>query len=69
MKGQAQAHVTLYQHVCVHLCASVAALPPMYFSVLVRATHFQPCSLQTNLKEFFLFISAFHMQTRVTDRF
>ncbi|XP_011613067.1 FIGNL1-interacting regulator of recombination and mitosis [Takifugu rubripes] len=34
MKGQAQVQVTLHQHVCVHLCASVAALPSKYFSVL-----------------------------------
>ncbi|CAF93404.1 unnamed protein product [Tetraodon nigroviridis] len=33
-KGQAQVQVTLYQHVCVHLCASVAALSPTFFSVL-----------------------------------
>uniref|UniRef100_UPI0037E7D3AB FIGNL1-interacting regulator of recombination and mitosis n=1 Tax=Semicossyphus pulcher TaxID=241346 RepID=UPI0037E7D3AB len=36
MKGQAQVQVTLHQHVCVQLCASVAALPPVYFSVLER---------------------------------
>ncbi|KAM3620181.1 uncharacterized protein V6R79_019427 [Siganus canaliculatus] len=36
MKGQAQVQVTLHHHVCVHLCASVAALPPVYFSVLER---------------------------------
>uniref|UniRef100_A0A3B4ASR7 Uncharacterized protein n=1 Tax=Periophthalmus magnuspinnatus TaxID=409849 RepID=A0A3B4ASR7_9GOBI len=34
MNGQAQASVTLHQHVCVHLCASVAALQPAYFSLL-----------------------------------
>lgn len=34
MNGQAQVLVTLHQHVCVHLCASVAALPPAYFPVL-----------------------------------
>lgn len=39
MNGQAQSMVTLHQHVCVHLCASVAALPPVYFSVLVRSLH------------------------------
>uniref|UniRef100_A0A3Q3L195 FIGNL1 interacting regulator of recombination and mitosis n=1 Tax=Mastacembelus armatus TaxID=205130 RepID=A0A3Q3L195_9TELE len=37
MKGQAQAQVTLHHHICVHLCASVAALPPMYFPVLERS--------------------------------
>ncbi|XP_038571961.1 uncharacterized protein C1orf112 homolog [Micropterus salmoides] len=36
MKGQAQAKVTLHQHICVQLCASVAALPPVYFPVLER---------------------------------
>lgn len=36
MKGQAQVQVTLHHHMCVHICASVAALPPVYFSVLVR---------------------------------
>ncbi|XP_068175304.1 FIGNL1-interacting regulator of recombination and mitosis [Antennarius striatus] len=36
MKGQAQVLVTLHQHVCVHLSASVAALPPLNFSVLER---------------------------------
>ncbi|XP_026201298.1 uncharacterized protein C1orf112 homolog isoform X2 [Anabas testudineus] len=34
MKGQAQTQVSLHHHICVHLCASVAALPPVYFSVL-----------------------------------
>ncbi|KAM3876153.1 FIGNL1-interacting regulator of recombination and mitosis [Diretmus argenteus] len=36
MKGQAQGRVTLHQHVCVQLCASVAALPPVYFPMLER---------------------------------
>ncbi|TMS20487.1 Uncharacterized protein E3U43_006980 [Larimichthys crocea] len=36
MKGQAQVQVTLHHHVCVQLCASVAALPPVYFPVLER---------------------------------
>ncbi|XP_070816561.1 FIGNL1-interacting regulator of recombination and mitosis [Chaetodon trifascialis] len=36
MKGQAQVQVSLHHHICVHLCASVAALPPVYFSVLER---------------------------------
>uniref|UniRef100_A0A3B4H612 Uncharacterized protein n=1 Tax=Pundamilia nyererei TaxID=303518 RepID=A0A3B4H612_9CICH len=31
LKGQAQVQVTLHQHICVHLCASVAWLPPEYF--------------------------------------
>ncbi|TNN60683.1 hypothetical protein EYF80_029027 [Liparis tanakae] len=39
MKGQAQVLVTLHTHMCVQLCASVAALPPVYFPVLVRPTH------------------------------
>uniref|UniRef100_A0A8D0D445 Fignl1 interacting regulator of recombination and mitosis n=1 Tax=Sander lucioperca TaxID=283035 RepID=A0A8D0D445_SANLU len=34
MKGQAQVQVTLHNHICVQLCASVAALPPVYFHVL-----------------------------------
>uniref|UniRef100_A0A669DFD1 Fignl1 interacting regulator of recombination and mitosis n=1 Tax=Oreochromis niloticus TaxID=8128 RepID=A0A669DFD1_ORENI len=34
LKGQAQVQVTLHQHICVHLCASVAWLPPEYFRVL-----------------------------------
>ncbi|XP_028259961.1 FIGNL1-interacting regulator of recombination and mitosis isoform X2 [Parambassis ranga] len=34
LKGQAQAHVTLHQHICVRLCASVAMLPSLYFPVL-----------------------------------
>ncbi|XP_071343776.1 FIGNL1-interacting regulator of recombination and mitosis isoform X2 [Trachinotus anak] len=36
MKGQAQVKVTLHHHMCVQLCASVAALPPVYFPVLER---------------------------------
>ncbi|XP_040896344.1 uncharacterized protein C1orf112 homolog isoform X2 [Toxotes jaculatrix] len=36
MKGQAQVQVTLHHHICVQLCASVAALPPVYFPVLER---------------------------------
>ncbi|XP_030289356.1 FIGNL1-interacting regulator of recombination and mitosis [Sparus aurata] len=36
MKGQAQIKVTLHRHICVQLCASVAALPPVYFPVLER---------------------------------
>ncbi|CAJ1060434.1 uncharacterized protein C1orf112 homolog [Xyrichtys novacula] len=34
MKGQAQVNVSLHQHICVQLCANVAALPPAYFPVL-----------------------------------
>uniref|UniRef100_A0A8C6WL66 Si:dkey-97o5.1 n=1 Tax=Neogobius melanostomus TaxID=47308 RepID=A0A8C6WL66_9GOBI len=34
MNGQAQTLVTLHHHVCVHVCASVAALPPHFFTVL-----------------------------------
>ncbi|KAM8890592.1 FIGNL1-interacting regulator of recombination and mitosis isoform 1-T2 [Synchiropus picturatus] len=34
MKGQAQVKVSLHHHLCVHLCASVAALPPEYFNAL-----------------------------------
>ncbi|XP_061681979.1 FIGNL1-interacting regulator of recombination and mitosis [Syngnathoides biaculeatus] len=33
-KGQAQGRVSLYHHMCVHLCASVAVLPPQYFPIL-----------------------------------
>ncbi|XP_054908419.1 uncharacterized protein C1orf112 homolog isoform X1 [Poeciliopsis prolifica] len=36
LKGQAQVNVTLHQHICVQLCASVAVLPPVYFPVLER---------------------------------
>uniref|UniRef100_UPI003AAD2BB8 FIGNL1-interacting regulator of recombination and mitosis n=1 Tax=Centroberyx gerrardi TaxID=166262 RepID=UPI003AAD2BB8 len=36
MKGQAQGQVTLHHHVCVQLCASVAALPTVYFPMLER---------------------------------
>ncbi|KAG7230827.1 hypothetical protein INR49_019641, partial [Caranx melampygus] len=36
MRGQAQVQVTLHHHLCVQLCASVAALPPVYFPVLER---------------------------------
>lgn len=39
MKGQAQVQVSLHHHICVHLCASVAALPLLYFPVLVSSTH------------------------------
>lgn len=35
MKGQAQVQITLHHHVCVHLCASVAALPSAYLPTLV----------------------------------
>ncbi|XP_054645381.1 uncharacterized protein C1orf112 homolog isoform X2 [Dunckerocampus dactyliophorus] len=36
MKGQAQDQVSLYHHVCVRLCTSVAVLPTQYFPVLER---------------------------------
>ncbi|XP_046905888.1 uncharacterized protein C1orf112 homolog [Hypomesus transpacificus] len=36
LKGQAQGRVSLHQHVCVHLCACVAALPPAHFPLLER---------------------------------
>lgn len=57
IKGQAQLQVTLYQHVCVRLCASVAALPPVCFPVLVSSTHLS--FFQLNLNKFFLLISIF----------
>lgn len=57
MKGQAQVQVTLYQHVCVHLCASVAAIPPVCFSILVSSTHFQSSFFKLSLNDFFLLIS------------
>ena len=34
-EGQATAAVTLYQHVCVHLCAFIASLHPSLFPQLV----------------------------------
>lgn len=40
MKGQAQVQVTLHHHVCVHLCASVAALSSAYLPALVSVTRF-----------------------------
>ena len=58
MKGQAQVQVTLYQHVCVHLCASVAALPPAYFSVLVSSAHFLSSFFKLSFNEL-LFNSIF----------
>ncbi|KAK1897641.1 putative protein C1orf112 like [Dissostichus eleginoides] len=36
MKGQAQVQVSLHNHLCVQLCASVAALPPVFLCVLER---------------------------------
>ncbi|XP_013858414.1 FIGNL1-interacting regulator of recombination and mitosis isoform X2 [Austrofundulus limnaeus] len=36
LKGQAQVQVTLHQHICVQLCAGVAALPPAFFPTLER---------------------------------
>ncbi|XP_054458654.1 uncharacterized protein C1orf112 homolog [Anoplopoma fimbria] len=52
MKGQAQVLVTLHNHICVQLCASVAALPPVYFPVLERClvnTVLQTADTQTAL--------------------
>nr|XP_055042094.1 uncharacterized protein C1orf112 homolog [Misgurnus anguillicaudatus]XP_055042095.1 uncharacterized protein C1orf112 homolog [Misgurnus anguillicaudatus]XP_055042096.1 uncharacterized protein C1orf112 homolog [Misgurnus anguillicaudatus] len=37
LRGQAQGTVSLHQHVCVHLCAYVAALPPQHFAPLERS--------------------------------
>ncbi|XP_053549143.1 uncharacterized protein C1orf112 homolog [Bombina bombina] len=34
VKGQAPTNVTLYQHVCVHLCAYIVSLPPTLFPEL-----------------------------------
>ncbi|TRY98904.1 hypothetical protein DNTS_026560 [Danionella cerebrum] len=36
LRGQAQGTVSLHQHVCVHMCASVAVLPPQRFPLLER---------------------------------
>ncbi|KAF3834863.1 hypothetical protein F7725_027421 [Dissostichus mawsoni] len=44
MKGQAQVQVSLHNHLCVQLCASVAALPPVFLCVLER------CLVQTVLQ-------------------
>ncbi|KAI4828999.1 hypothetical protein KUCAC02_023063 [Chaenocephalus aceratus] len=44
MKGQAQVQVSLHNHLCVQLCASVAALPPVFLRVLER------CLVQTVLQ-------------------
>lgn len=35
IRGQAQGAVSLHQHVCVHLCGCVAALPSQHFPRLV----------------------------------
>ncbi|XP_051003692.1 uncharacterized protein C1orf112 homolog isoform X1 [Acomys russatus] len=35
-KGQAEVPVTLYQHVCVHVCALVASFHPSLFAELIR---------------------------------
>ncbi|XP_026878253.2 uncharacterized protein C1orf112 homolog isoform X2 [Electrophorus electricus] len=37
LHGQAQGKVSLHQHVCVHLCACIAALPAQHFPLLERA--------------------------------
>lgn len=34
-KGQTEVAVTLYQHVCVHLCTFIASLHPSLFPELV----------------------------------
>ncbi|XP_034002212.1 uncharacterized protein C1orf112 homolog isoform X2 [Trematomus bernacchii] len=44
MKGQAQVQVSLHNHLCVQLCASVAAVPPVFLPVLER------CLVQTVLQ-------------------
>ncbi|XP_047442468.1 uncharacterized protein C1orf112 homolog isoform X2 [Mugil cephalus] len=36
LKGKAQVQVTLHHHICVHLCANVALLSPVYFPLLER---------------------------------
>ncbi|XP_043942687.1 uncharacterized protein C1orf112 homolog [Protopterus annectens] len=36
-KGQAQNDISLYQHVCVHLCAFIASLPAPHFPELERS--------------------------------
>ncbi|MEQ2191423.1 hypothetical protein XENOCAPTIV_028237 [Xenoophorus captivus] len=47
LKGQAQADVTLHQHICVQLCASVAVLPPVYFPVLLEfVAEFPPSNVE-----------------------
>jgi hypothetical protein len=38
-KGQAEVPVTLYQHVCVHLCAFVASFHSSLFPRLVSVLH------------------------------
>ncbi|XP_051930711.1 uncharacterized protein C1orf112 homolog [Hippocampus zosterae] len=43
-KGQAQGRVSLHCHVCVHLCASVAVLSPLYLPILER------CLLEATLQ-------------------
>ncbi|XP_074924041.1 FIGNL1-interacting regulator of recombination and mitosis isoform X4 [Chelonoidis abingdonii] len=35
--GQAEVRVTLYHHLCVHLCAFIASTPPSHFPQLERA--------------------------------
>ncbi|XP_057209428.1 uncharacterized protein C1orf112 homolog isoform X1 [Triplophysa rosa] len=37
LRGQAQGTISLHQHVCVHMCACVAALPPQHFAPLERS--------------------------------
>lgn len=38
IRGQAQGTVSLHQHVCVHLCGCVAALPARHFPKLVSTS-------------------------------
>lgn len=42
LRGQAQGTVSLHQHVCVHMCAYVAALPPQHFAPLVSIRIYVP---------------------------
>ncbi|XP_030626724.1 FIGNL1-interacting regulator of recombination and mitosis [Chanos chanos] len=37
LQGRAQGKVSLHQHVCVHLCACIAVLPPRHFPLLERS--------------------------------
>lgn len=37
-KGQVEVAVTLYQHVCVHLCAFITSFPPSLFPELVSSS-------------------------------
>ncbi|KAM4722850.1 FIGNL1-interacting regulator of recombination and mitosis [Rhinophrynus dorsalis] len=50
-KGQSPVDVTLYQYVCVHLCAYIVSLPPALFPELERALldNVLSCSMMTSL--------------------